>query len=241
MDQDSDPCHDNVQSPKIQSLDASRSSPRVFTRDTTRDLLADCIITLACTTVRSSRHPSLRPTPQTSARMKVVRQRDTAPELAVRVILHQLGAGYRVCARNLPGRPDIANVVRGWCIFVHGCFWHGHVGCPLFTVPHTNSDFWRRKVEDNRARDLRKEAALRELGFRVETVWQCETRDEVALKRRLAEFVLRPSKAELLTGGRPAQGSRRRLSRSDRERGSRRGNASLTRRVSRGRLHGERA
>ncbi|MGH9891648.1 MAG: very short patch repair endonuclease [bacterium] len=138
---------------------------------------------------RGGRSTIIRPTRETSARMRVVRQRDTKPELAVRSVLHRLGARYRVCPRNLPGSPDIANMTRRWCIFVHGCFWHGHEDCPLATVPKTNTEWWKRKVADNRARDRRKEDAVRALGFRVEVVWQCETRDETALEGRLALFL----------------------------------------------------
>src|SRR5689334_13447933 len=99
--------------------------------------------------------------------MRSVRQRDTAPEIGVRRVLYRLGVRYRVCRKDLPGRPDIANAAQRWCLFVHGCFWHGHHGCSMFTVPRTNIDFWKYKVEENRARDLRKEAAMRKLGFRV--------------------------------------------------------------------------
>src|SRR4051794_35741954 len=106
--------------------------------------------------------------------MKRIRQRDTEPELFVRRVLRRIGLYYRVCPAGLPGRPDVANVTRKWCVFVHGCFWHGHANCRLFTVPKTNSEWWQRKVRDNQARDARKEAAMRELGFRVEVVWQCE-------------------------------------------------------------------
>jgi DNA mismatch endonuclease (patch repair protein) len=89
---------------------------------------------------------------------------------------------------NLPGRPDIANKTSRWAIFVHGCFWHGHEGCVLFTRPKTNRKFWDEKVRANRARDRRKERALADLGFRVLTVWQCELRERARLTRRLAAF-----------------------------------------------------
>jgi len=138
----------------------------------------------------SQRDPSGSENPglETSVRMKSVRQRDTKPEIAVRRVLHRMGYRFRLCPVDLPGRPDIANAKRRWCIFVHGCFWHGHQDCPLFTVPKTNTAWWRRKVEANRVRDARKEAAMRDLGFRVAVVWQCETEDRQVLERRLAIF-----------------------------------------------------
>jgi DNA mismatch endonuclease (patch repair protein) len=124
----------------------------------------------------------------TTERMKRVRQAHTAPELAVRSILRELGVRYRTCVDDLPGKPDIANKSAGWAIFVHGCFWHGHPGCVLFTRPKTNRMFWEEKVRANRARDRRKERALLALGFRVATIWQCELRDHARLSKRLATF-----------------------------------------------------
>lgn len=126
---------------------------------------------------------------QTSERMRRIGQRDTKPELDVRRILRDLGAGYRVCPKDLPGRPDIANKSRGWAIYVHGCFWHGHRHCKLYSVPKTNSDFWTAKISSNRERDHRKEAELRQQGFRVLTIWQCEISDEAALRNRLRLFL----------------------------------------------------
>lgn len=122
--------------------------------------------------------------------MKAVRQRDTAPEKAVRILLHRLGARYRICPSDLPGRPDIANKARRWCVFVHGCFWHGHASCPRARLPKTNHRWWREKIAANRARDAHKEKALRALGFRVDVVWQCELDHEPRLARRLSKFAL---------------------------------------------------
>src|SRR5689334_3643426 len=117
--------------------------------------------------------------------MRRVKQADTAPELAVRRVLKGMGVSYRTCVRSLPGSPDVVNRRSRWAIFVHGCFWHGHSGCGLFTVPKSNRRFWVDKVAANRKRDARKNRALRALGFRVVTVWQCETRDPERLARRL--------------------------------------------------------
>jgi DNA mismatch endonuclease Vsr len=138
---------------------------------------------------KSRRIPSYRPTPETSKRMKAVKQRSTAPELQVRRIVHHLGARFRVCPRDLPGRPDIANKSREWCVFVHGCFWHGHPSCRLARLPRTNTRWWKEKVSANRKRDARKESAMRNLGFRVAVIWQCELVDSKAVARRLALLV----------------------------------------------------
>lgn len=121
--------------------------------------------------------------------MKRIRQRDTKPEQQVRKILRDLGVGYRICRSDLPGRPDISNRSKRWAIYVHGCFWHGHEHCRLFSLPKTNTDRWRRKVAANRERDGRKERQLRRLGYRVLTVWQCELDTPAALTERLRLFL----------------------------------------------------
>lgn len=125
--------------------------------------------------------------PVVSKRMRAVRQTGTKPEVAVRGILRALGMRYRSQVKALPGSPDLANQRAGWALFVHGCFWHGHEGCRLYRLPKTNPDFWQAKVEANRARDLRKEEALRELGLKVVVVWQCELSDPARLRRRLLD------------------------------------------------------
>ncbi len=121
----------------------------------------------------------------TSVRMAGIRRKDTKPELVVRRILHRLGHRYRVNNRDLPGSPDIANRVRRWAVFVHGCYWHRHPGCSRSTTPKRNAAFWLAKFEANVARDARTQHALVELGYHVVTVWECETEDEAGLARSL--------------------------------------------------------
>lgn len=124
-----------------------------------------------------------------SIRMRRIRQAGTAPELRVRELVRTLGHRFRTEVRTLPGSPDLANQRAGWAIFVHGCFWHGHAGCKLYRLPKTNPEFWQQKVDANRARDRRKNAALRALGLRVVVVWQCELKDAERLLRRLAKLL----------------------------------------------------
>lgn len=126
---------------------------------------------------------------ETSARMARVGQRGTKPELIVRQVLSALGYRYRVQNRDLPGAPDIANRSRGWAIFVHGCFWHRHRGCKKTTTPKRNRAFWVAKFERNVARDKRVTRSLRREGFRVITVWECETADPERLARRLERLL----------------------------------------------------
>jgi DNA mismatch endonuclease, patch repair protein len=109
-----------------------------------------------------------------SARMSRVRRRSTTPELQVRRMLLAMGLRYRISNRDLPGSPDVANRAKKWAVFVHGCFWHRHAGCPRATTPRTNREFWLRKFAANRKRDERVQAELRKMGFKVAIVWECE-------------------------------------------------------------------
>jgi DNA mismatch endonuclease (patch repair protein) len=121
-------------------------------------------------------------TPQVrSQMMSAIRGRDTNPELAVRSYLHACGLRFRINVRHLPGTPDL--VLRQWgtVLFVHGCFWHRHAGCSFATTPATRSEFWESKFSANIARDRRNEPKLREMGWNVLTIWECETRSLTAL------------------------------------------------------------
>ena len=120
--------------------------------------------------------------------MKRVRQTGTAPELAVRGILAEIGVRYRLNVRGLPGRPDIANKARRKAIFVHGCFWHFHKECGRGKIPERNKDFWAEKLRANRRRDRKKVEALERLGFDVLVIWECELSSPALLKRQLESF-----------------------------------------------------
>lgn len=128
---------------------------------------------------------------QTSRRMGGIRQRGTAPELAVRVLARAMSLHYRVQNRDLPGSPDLANRRRRWAVFVHGCFWHSHEGCTLATLPKRNRAFWRTKFAANVARDRRAVKMLRESGYAVVTIWGCELANPKKIQRRLARALLR--------------------------------------------------
>lgn len=121
-----------------------------------------------------------------SAVMARVKSRDTQPEKRVRRILTDLGARYRLHRKDLPGSPDLVMPGRRLAIFVHGCFWHGH-DCPRGArVPKANRDYWLAKVARNTARDARNVSDLAAAGWRVETVWECQLKDEETLRARLA-------------------------------------------------------
>jgi DNA mismatch endonuclease, patch repair protein len=119
-----------------------------------------------------------------SEQMARVRTRDTAPELALRRELWRRGWRYRKHPQ-LPGTPDFAFLSRRIAVFVDGCFWHG---CPdHYTAPVANADYWREKVERNRQRDIRADAALGALGWQVVRLWEHELRDiERAVERVMA-------------------------------------------------------
>ena len=122
---------------------------------------------------------------QRSAVMRRVKGRDTKPELIVRQTLTRLGARYRLHRKDLPGAPDLVMPGRRLAIFVHGCFWHGHDCARGARVPKANRDYWLGKVGRNRERDAQSLEALTALGWRVETIWECELKDRAALEARL--------------------------------------------------------
>ena len=125
-----------------------------------------------------------------SALMSRIRGKDTKPEIVVRRTLHSLGYRYRLHAKELPGSPDIVMRPRKKAIFVHGCFWHAHEGCGIARIPKTRAEFWENKFGRNRARDLRNTRMLVDEGWRVLTIWECQTRKGIdALPAVLRSFV----------------------------------------------------
>ena len=120
--------------------------------------------------------------------MSSVRSKDTKPELLVRRFLHKLGYRYRVHRRDLPGSPDLVFPSRRKAIFVHGCFWHGH-DCRWGRLPKSKLDYWKPKIEANRERDQRNVAALKDAGWSVKVVWQCELRHPEAAVEQIVEFL----------------------------------------------------
>lgn len=110
--------------------------------------------------------------------MSHIRSSNTKPEVKLRKALFGLGYRYRVNKKGLPGSPDIVLAKYCSCIFVNGCFWHGHKDCRYATRPKTNQEFWSTKIENNRERDLRDYTFLESLGWRVIVVWECELKKD---------------------------------------------------------------
>jgi DNA mismatch endonuclease (patch repair protein) len=123
-----------------------------------------------------------------SALMGRIGSKNTAPELIVRRLLHSLGYRFRLHRKDLPGTPDIVLPGRRKAIFVHGCFWHAH-SCRIGRPPKSRPEFWEPKLARNRARDEENSRNLEEAGWDVLTVWQCETKDKVALSELLEKFL----------------------------------------------------
>jgi DNA mismatch endonuclease (patch repair protein) len=128
---------------------------------------------------------------QRSRQMALVRDKDTGPELVVRRIVHALGFRYRLHVRSLPGCPDLVLPRHRKIIFVHGCFWHQHRCKRGNRRPATNRKYWDAKLERNKQRDRKHRRELRRLGWRVLTIWECQTKASKAewLEARLWEFL----------------------------------------------------
>lgn len=126
---------------------------------------------------------------QRSANMRSVRSRGTVPEMLVRRLLYQLGYRFRLYRKDLPGTPDVAFISRRKVVFVHGCFWHQHPGCGRATVPRSNVEFWKTKLERNIARDSNDLKRLQQLGWRWLVVWECETTNTLLLAACLRKFL----------------------------------------------------
>lgn len=129
-----------------------------------------------------------------SVNMSRIRSRDTKPEMLVRRMLHSLGYRYAVHAKGLPGKPDLVFTARRKVIFVHGCFWHQHgrEACSDARRPTSNTDYWNEKLDRNVSRDAEHIGNLRNMGWEVLIVWDCETANVETLKVNLVAFLGTP-------------------------------------------------
>lgn len=134
---------------------------------------------------------------QRHAVMAAIHGKDTKPEMLVRRFLWHRGYRYRLNHKSLPGKPDMVLRKYRTCIFVNGCFWHGHKGCRYYTVPKSNTEFWLGKVQRNRERDAKVLEQVAEMGWHSITIWECQLkpdRRETTLQYldyTLSEFFLR--------------------------------------------------
>ena len=104
--------------------------------------------------------------------MAAIRSKNTKPEMIVRKGLWSRGFRYRLNSSRLPGHPDLVLKKYRTCIFVNGCFWHGHEGC--CKIPNTNREFWVAKIRRNQERDIETQKRLAEMGWHCITIWECE-------------------------------------------------------------------
>ena len=123
--------------------------------------------------------------------MQRIRCKDTSPEIAVRRLVRQLGFGsrYRLYNHRLPGRPDLVFPKLGKIIFVHGCFWHSHFRCDLAHAPLSRRWYWDSKLKRNEQRDRVNLKKLRENGWEVLVLWECQLSDEAPVARQVARFL----------------------------------------------------
>jgi DNA mismatch endonuclease Vsr len=130
-----------------------------------------------------------------SERMTRIRSKNTKPELIVRSIVHSLGYRFRLHRRDLAGSPDLVFPSQKKAVFVHGCFWHAHAGCKVANRPKSRRAYWDQKFQRNKRRDIANEAALKDAGWKVETIWECETKSPDLVAKRVKKFLgLRPRK-----------------------------------------------
>ena len=119
---------------------------------------------------------------QRSYNMSRIRSKNNAPEEKVRKFLFSKGFRYRKNDKKLPGCPDIVLPKYKTVIFVNGCFWHKH-NCKRFVWPSSNEEYWKKKILRNVERDEINIKELKELGWKVLVVWECELKKAIIDKR----------------------------------------------------------
>lgn len=126
-----------------------------------------------------------------SNNMRHIRSSNTKPEITVRKILYSLGYRYRLHKKDLPGKPDLVFAKRKKIIFIHGCFWHQHnlTTCLDSKIPKSNKQYWNQKLKNNAQRDIRNQMALKELGWDILIIWECEIKNDKKLIKRMQKFL----------------------------------------------------
>ena len=123
-----------------------------------------------------------------SMMMASIRGTDTRPERIARSYLHRHGFRFRKNVKDLPGKPDIVLPKYRTVVFVHGCFWHQHAGCPLASRPKSRTGYWDKKLDRNVERDREACRRLEAMGWKVLVIWECEVQDRKALSRLCSEI-----------------------------------------------------
>lgn len=140
---------------------------------------------------KGKRRRSIDPlTPQErSKRMRLIRNKNTKPELAVRRLAWSMGYRYRLHSNKQPGNPDLIFSARKKAIFVHGCFWHQHKNCRQYVMPKSRLEFWVPKLESNVIRDRKSLRKLRSAGWKALVVWECQLKNKVKVSARIQAFL----------------------------------------------------
>lgn len=127
-----------------------------------------------------------------SKNMSAISSKGTGPEMKVRRLIHGMGYRYRLHPTKLPGRPDLVFASQKKVIFVNGCFWHQHddPSCPITRLPKSHQDYWLPKLARNRDRDRKSFDQLKELGWSILILWECQIEDKTGLKERIKHFLL---------------------------------------------------
>jgi DNA mismatch endonuclease, patch repair protein len=121
--------------------------------------------------------------------MSLVRSKNTSPEKMVRKILHEKGFRFRLYRNDLPGTPDIVLPKHRKIVFVHGCYWHGHKGCPRAKLPTTNEEYWEKKIRNNKLRHKKAEKKLKKDGWQIIVIWECELKNIEKASKKLIKFM----------------------------------------------------
>ncbi len=121
--------------------------------------------------------------------MSRISGKDTKPEMLVRSLLHRMGFRFRLHTKDLPGKPDITLPKHKKVIFIHGCFWHGHIDCPRSKRPSTNVKFWNEKIDGNIKRDKKNIQSLENQDWKTLILWTCEIKDQKTLESKLTSFM----------------------------------------------------
>lgn len=131
-----------------------------------------------------------------SYNMSRIKGKNTKPELLVRKFLHSNGFRYKLHDKSLPGSPDIVLPKYKTVIQVKGCYWHGHEGCKYFKLPRTNTDFWKKKIDNNKERDIKNDNQLKKSGWNLIIIWECDLKPikmnntlNIKLLKRIREFI----------------------------------------------------
>jgi DNA mismatch endonuclease (patch repair protein) len=131
---------------------------------------------------------------QRSRMMSRVKGKNTKPEMIVRSLCHEMGLRFRLHRRDLPGTPDLVFPKHRLCIFVHGCFWHRHIGCKYASTPKSQKKFWLEKFDSNIKRDFQNINKLKLLDWRVEVIWECEINNINSIKEKIHNLTTQKTK-----------------------------------------------